>query len=260
MLNALWHVLLLSLIPIGTTAAGAILAAVYPPGPRTRSGVQHFAAGVVFSVVAVELLPDVVRGKAVLAVAVGFACGIGVMLLLRRITSATEKGEADDVDSGSGKGIPTSVARAASGRAPVGMLAAVGVDILLDGILMGIAFAAGAKEGLLLTIALSVEMLSLGLATTSSLLARDIRRTAAISIVVGLSVSLAIGAVIGDTVLHNASVPLMSGVLAFGCAALLFLVTEELLVEAHEVPETMTTTTMFFAGFLLFLLLGMVGN
>ena len=139
------------------------------------------------------------------------------------------------------------------------MLAAVGMDILLDGILLGIAFAAGAKEGLLLTIALSIELLSLGLAMTSSALGRGIGRTAAISIVIGLSASLAIGAVIGDTVLHNASVPLMSGVLAFGCAALLFLVTEELLVEAHEVPETLVTTSMFFGGFLLFLLLGMIG-
>ena len=94
MLNALWQVLLLSLIPIGTTAVGAIMAALHPPGPRTRSGVQHFAAGVVFSVAAIELLPDVVRGKAVVAVAVGFACGIIVMLLLRRITSAIEAGAA----------------------------------------------------------------------------------------------------------------------------------------------------------------------
>ena len=43
----------------------------------------------------------------------------------------------------------------------------------------------------------------------------------------------------------------------FGAAALLFLVTEELLVEAHEEPETPLLTTTFFAGFLLILILGM---
>lgn len=47
--------------------------------------------------------------------------------------------------------------------------------------------------------------------------------------------------------------------LSFGSAALLFLVTEELLVEAHEVSETAARTAMFFAGFLLFLVLGMLG-
>ena len=46
--------------------------------------------------------------------------------------------------------------------------------------------------------------------------------------------------------------------LAFGAAALLYLVTEELLVEAHEVPDTPLLTAMFFVGFLaLFILEGL---
>ena len=262
MLSSVLHVLLLALVPIGATAIGAILATWAPPGPRVRSLVQHFAAGVVFSVVAVELLPDVVRGGAIPPVSVGFACGVAVMLLLRRLTEGAEGDESAPVASvrvsSSARALPEQVAQAVLDKAPAGMLVAVGVDILLDGILLGVAFAAGAKEGLLLTIALSVELLSLGLAMASSLLARGTTRLSTIAIVVGLSLSLAVGAVIGDTVLHNAGVPLMSAVLAFGCAALLFLVTEELLVEAHEVPETMTAMAMFFAGFLLFLILGMV--
>jgi ZIP family zinc transporter len=47
-------------------------------------------------------------------------------------------------------------------------------------------------------------------------------------------------------------------VLAFGAAALMFLVTEELLTEAHEEKETPLLTATFFAGFLAFLILGMV--
>jgi ZIP family zinc transporter len=38
------------------------------------------------------------------------------------------------------------------------------------------------------------------------------------------------------------------GVLAFGTAALLYLVTEELLVEAHAAPETSGITALCFAG------------
>lgn len=48
---------------------------------------------------------------------------------------------------------------------------------------------------------------------------------------------------------------MLGGVLAFGLAALLYLVTEELLVEAHEVRENRVTTSMFFAGFLLLLMI-----
>lgn len=48
------------------------------------------------------------------------------------------------------------------------------------------------------------------------------------------------------------------GVIAFGAPALLFLVTEELLDEAHEVPETPLLTSMFFVGFLAILLMELV--
>lgn len=243
MLNAIAHILLLSLVPVGTTAIGALAAVLRTPSARARSAIQHFAAGVVFSVVAVELLPDVVRWHAIGAVAAGFACGIVVMLLLRRFT------EADEALTG---------APGESERSPAGMLVAIGVDILLDGLLLGIAFAAGNKEGTLLTIALSIELLSLGLAMTTTMRQRGWSSTRAIATTIGLSLPLVVGAVIGDTILHNASTVVLSAVLAFGCAALLFLVTEELLVEAHEVPETPWTTAMFFAGFLLFLVFGML--
>jgi ZIP family zinc transporter len=43
----------------------------------------------------------------------------------------------------------------------------------------------------------------------------------------------------------------LAGVLGFGVASLLYLVTEELLAEAHEVPDTPVVTATFFAGFLL---------
>ena len=44
----------------------------------------------------------------------------------------------------------------------------VGIDILIDGLVLGIGFAAGAKQGLLLTGALTLEVLFLGLALASS--------------------------------------------------------------------------------------------
>ena len=67
-----------------------------------------------------------------------------------------------------------------------------------------------------------------------------------------------VGAGLGWTLLADASVHTLAGLLSFGCAALLFLVTEELLIEAHESADTAVTTTMFFVGFLTFLLLGML--
>lgn len=55
----------------------------------------------------------------------------------------------------------------------------------------------------------------------------------------------------GALLLDGASTTLLAAVLAFGAAALLYLVTEELLVEAHEGEETPLLTAMFFLGFIL---------
>ena len=43
---------------------------------------------------------------------------------------------------------------------------------------------------------------------------------------------------------------LIGGFLAFGLMALLYLVTEELLVEAHEKPDSPAISALFFVGFL----------
>ncbi|CAM3720132.1 hypothetical protein [Deinococcus frigens] len=59
-----------------------------------------------------------------------------------------------------------------------------------------------------------------------------------------------VGATLGGTLLQGLSGLPLEIVLSFGAAALLFLVTEELLVEAHEVKETPWITSAFFLGFI----------
>jgi len=85
-----------------------------------------------------------------------------------------------------------------------------------------------------------------------------VSRQTSIITVLGLCLLLLIGATLGATLLSGLSGALREAVLSFGVAALLFLITEELLVEAHEVPETPTITATFFVGFLLILILSMI--
>ncbi len=241
--DLLASVLTYAMFPVAAAITGAIIASFRQPGARLRSIIQHFAAGVVFSVVAVELLPDVVREHRPVQVVIGFALGVVAMLCIRSLTG---KAEEKEIKSGETK-------------LPLAMLVAVAVDVLVDGFLIGIGFAAGAKEGKLLTLALTVELLSLGLAVVVSLSKAGAARMKAIVIVALLSGLIIIGATVGATLLSGLSDAALEIVLSFGLAALLFLVTEELLVEAHEEPETPLATATFFAGFLLFLVLGMIG-
>ena len=70
---ALILVLLFTLAPVAAMAAGGVIAAYRPPQARLSSSIQHFAAGVVFAALAVEVLPDVVHRDEPFAAAAGFA-------------------------------------------------------------------------------------------------------------------------------------------------------------------------------------------
>src|SRR5512140_3365713 len=240
MTSSVLQVVLVAAIPVGAAFLGATVAALRPPGHIVRSGIQHFAAGVIFAVVAVELLPEVRRGHDPLEVGWTFAAGVALMLLIDEVMKRFDR---EDGHTGA--------------RGPAaGQLVPIGVDLLLDGVLIGIAMTAGLKQGVLLTLALTLELFSLGLAMAVQFgNARAAVRVLAPTAIASLMIA---GAVIGRTLLADASVHTLAGVLSFGCAALLFLVTEELLIEAHEAADTALTTTMFFVGFLIFLLLGML--
>ena len=65
-----------------------------------------------------------------------------------------------------------------------------------------------------------------------------------------LAAVLLIGAGAGIFILTVVSGAMLDAMLSFSMAAILYLVTEELLVEAHAVAETPLLTATFFAGFI----------
>ncbi|PZA12848.1 transporter [Rhodopseudomonas palustris] len=217
-----------TLIPAAAAVVGASFAAVRRPGPVAVSAVQHFAAGVVFAAAAGEILPDLLHRNSLWMTLVGGAIGVAAMLALKLLERKTTGAS--------------------------GLIIVTGVDVFIDGMVLGIGFLAGQSAGLLLTIALTIEVLFLGL-TVSMAFAEDIQSrikpvlwTAALVVLLPLGALLSIPA----SMLPQ---PIITGVFAFSLIALLYLVTEELLVEAHETPDRPWVTAMFFAGFLLLLLL-----
>lgn len=234
--------ILFSLLPVITMIAGGVIATFHKPGGNIRSLVLHFAAGVVFSVVAVEILPDIVKTHAPLQLIIGFTLGFFTMIGIRKLTEEKEKQTVNIV----------------SNKIPFSLLTAIAVDIFIDGLLLGIGFTAGNTEGILLAIALSVELLSLGMATATELGENNISKQKSIVVIAILAMVFFTSAVLGATLLHTLSHKALEIVLSFGLSALLFLVTEELLTEAHQEQETVWHTSVFFGGFLLFLIFGMI--
>lgn len=216
--------LLFTLIPVAAAIAGAVVAVLVRPGPIAVSAIQHFAAGVVFAAAASEILPGVMHGGSIAATLIGGAAGVGLMLLVKHFS--------------------------AKAVGPIGFLTVIGIDIAIDGVVLGIGFAAGERTGVLLAIALSVEILFLGVTVATELNDKAASKLRVVGITAGLVLLLPVAAAISAPV---AALPpaVVVGFLSFGLMALLYLVTEELLVEAHEVPDRPWVAAMFFAGFLL---------
>jgi len=228
------HDLLLMSVPALVALSGGFLASVWKPDAQMRSLIQHFAAGVVLAALAVELLPEIGREHAPPFVLIGaFALGSLFMYALKLWSMHLEH---QATNSGETGGLNT------------GLLLATFIDVAMDGFIIGAGFAAGGETGTILALGLSVELLFLGLALSSA--ATSGWRIIALSGALGGTVLVA--ALTGNLLLTGASHAVIGGTLAFSAAALLYLVTEELLVEAHEVEEKPISTLVLFGGFLAF--------
>lgn len=235
------HALFLMAIPAVVALGGGVMAAVWSPSHQARSLIQHFAAGVVLAALAVELLPEIGREHAPGPILIGaFALGSLFMYGLKLWTLRLEHQAAA---AGGGNGLDK------------GLLLATFIDVAMDGFIIGAGFAAGGETGTILALGLSVELLFLGLALTSDATAGW--RIVAISGALGATVMLF--AVLGNMLLTGASHTVIGGALAFSAAALLYLVTEELLMEAHTVEEKPVSTLVLFAGFLIFWSIQLLG-
>lgn len=228
-----------TMLAVVAALVGGLIAVYRTPGPQMESNVQHFAAGVVFAAVAAELLPDV-HTRAPTVVILGFALGVTTMLGIHRLSKYIEQ-----------RGIGGKMVGAAS------LLITVSIDMLIDGVLIGVTFLAEAATGVLIAVALAIEVLFLGVTGVIALPA-ETSTLKKLAVPTGFGVLLVSGVITGVLAFDGVSGTPIALVLAFGSAALLYLVTEELLVKAQKVPETPTSTTLFFVGFLLIFLLDML--
>ena len=216
-----------TLIPIAAIVVGGLAAVVRPHGKLLASAFDHFAAGAVFSAVAVELLPRLHEVDQPVAMVLGFVAGVLAMMASKRWFAAA------------------------------GALVPTAIDLFIDGLLIAIGLAAGSFGGMVLLAGLTVEALSLGLSSTPALVRRGAGRVRAVATMGGLGLLILLGATAGYAAVGAAPV-VLAAILGFGVSALLYLVIEELLVEAHDTEDTPLVTATFFVGFLIPIVLAQV--
>jgi len=237
--NIVLNVLAYAAIPAGAILGGGILVALRPPGLKIRSGLQYFAAGLAFAAVTAGILSGMIHERKPFAALTGFAVGVALILLVQQLAETTKK----ETDEGEPKVANRS-----------GPMSRPEVDVLIVGILVGVSFAAGARAGVILTVVLAIEALFLGLAAAVALGQTGASRAKIMSTCAALASLLLAGAGLGAIFLRYLPGAALEGLLSFGCAALIYLVFEELLAGAREDIETPSQMAMFFAGIIALLI------
>jgi zinc transporter, ZIP family len=229
-------------VAAGAGVLGGVMAFFWAPRVRARSAIQHFAAGVVIAAVASGVIPDVEKTGTPLGILAGFAAGGLVMIGLKWVVLRFEKREQ------------------ARDKRPIGLAAAAAVDTLIDGAIISAGFSSGQQLGILLAVALAIELFFLTLSVGAEFHKTPAMRWQGLAVTSGIAALLLVGAGAAFLGLRGAAETTVAVVLAFGAAALIYLIAEELLVESIEAEETLLVTATLFAGFAGLLALKLLGQ
>jgi len=229
------------LLATGAGILGSLIALFWEPKAKARSAIQHFAAGAVLAAVASNIVPEVEHIGTLTNILSGFVAGGLAMIGLKWIVVRLER------QKNHGQNLPDGLAGAAA------------VDTFMDGVIISAGFSVDEQLGTLLVIALGLELFFLTLSVGVEFREGHFNAWQTLLITGGIACLLSIGALSASFFLATASQATLAIVLAFGAAALIYLIAEELLVETIQAEESVFSTLMLFSGFLVLLLLKLLG-
>lgn len=232
----LWQVIVLALLPFAGNFAGGILAEVVNVTERRVSIALHAAAGIVFAVVAVELMPRTLENAPAWVVILGFCIGGLLSIVLKEIVQRLQ---------------------AASGgnAGPWMIYIAVSIDLFTDGLLIGTGSAVSFSLALLLALAQVLADLPEGFASIANFRSRGVPRRMRILLSLGFAAPILVAAVGSYWLLRDASSAWQMGVLSVATGMLVVLAVEDIVPEAHEGEDFPLATGAVIAGFALFTLI-----
>ena len=232
---------MLLILPAISMAFGGLLGSRIRPGRRFRAVVAHLVGGLVLGIAAAVLMPAASNSGHPVALAIGFCLGFSLLLVINAVLGEPHESPEHDRP-----------------RPMLLLMLPFLVDSLIDGLVVGISSEAAEQQWVIpLAVALEMGLATLGLGT---LLGRGASRwrsavsgaLMAVTYLIGLSTSLLIT--------DGLQGPALTGTLAFGTAALIYLVVEEVMKEAHARGEDDSglVNVAFFIGLLCIWLLDCV--
>ena len=221
------------ILPAISMAIGGLLASRFNPGKLLRGIVAHLVGGLVLGIAAADLMPAASRNDHPYALAIGFCLGFILLLVINALLQDPQK-------SSNGN----------QSQPPLLLIFPFVVDSLIDGLVVGISNEA-AQQKWVIPVAVGLEM---GLATLGlgTLLGRGAGRWRSRLAGGVMALTYLVGLTLSKVLTNDLHGPALTGMLAFGTAALIYLVVEEVMKEAHSRGENDSgvVNAAFFIGLL----------
>lgn len=233
-MNEVLLVLLIACLSAFLTYLGAPLAEAVDVPQRVVSGALQFAAGVISAIAAFSLMPAAVRDgpqvPVVLAFFVGGALFVSVEQLAARFITAPRGEE----------------------QASFGLYIGILLDLLIDGVVIGVGSSLTLGTGVLLALAMAVSTMPLAFVTTATAKQQGIspgrRRLLAFLFIV----MIVGGAMLGYLVVREQPLDQRLILVALASGFLITTVTQSLIPEANKEGEPGFAGVLYIAGLSLY--------
>jgi ZIP family zinc transporter len=233
------------LLVVGIAALSSLLTFLGAPAAerfdvpnRVVSAALQFAAGIIAALVALSLMPPAVRYGSPAWVALAFFVG-GALFVFFEYYSAQRQAAKPARD--------TNVTS-------LGLYVGILVDLVIDGMVIGIGSTLTLGTGLLLALGLAVSTMPLAFVTTATAkrqgVSRENRRLLSILYVVCIMA----GAILGYALLRNQSLEVRLGLVALASGFLITTVTQSMIPEANREGEPSFAGIFFVGGLSLYAL------
>ncbi len=237
-MNEFLLVVVIASVAAFLTYLGAPLAEKFDAPHRVVSAALQFAAGIITALVAFTLMPPAVRNGPPWGVVLGFFIGGALFVIMEYVSASKQAGK------------PAS----AGGPASMGLYVGILVDLVIDGMVIGVGSTLTLGTGILLAIGLAVGTLPLAFVTIATAKRQGIpadRRRMLSYLFVACLIG---GAILGFTLFRNQSLEVRMILVALASGFLITTVTQSMIPEANRDGEPSFAGILYIGGVSLYAL------
>ncbi|MBS3816796.1 MAG: ZIP family metal transporter [Candidatus Thermoplasmatota archaeon] len=228
---------------IGTTGGGLIILLIRKVEDRALSVLLGVSAGIMAAISFLELIPEAIQEGSLISTVLGLLIGMAIIGFLDIEFPHRHFSFSKDGDKGQGRYLKT------------GILLSIGIALhnLPEGVAIGSSFSVSYQVGLVLAILVGIHNLPEGMAVGAALCIGGVKARKVLLITALAGVPMGLGAFLG-AFFGGISTLALSLSLGFAAGAMLYIVFDELIPDAHEKAEGHSA----IIGILMGIILGIV--